>query len=79
MTEIARNKEKDRLVENIFNIVDAVEKKAGSKPVSSRPSRTVMGGHGEGPQRPCGDQPEMSVRRGQPQASDGRRLVQDFV
>ena len=30
--------------------------------------------HGEGLQRPCGDQPEMSVRRGKPQASDGPRL-----
>ena len=33
-----------------------------------------MGGHGEGLQRPCGDQSEPSVRRGQPQASDGPRL-----
>ena len=33
-----------------------------------------MGGHGEGLQRPCGDQPETSVRRGKPQASDGPRL-----
>ena len=32
-----------------------------------------MGGHGEGLQRPCGDQPETRVRRGQPQASEGRR------
>jgi len=44
---------KRRPSENIFNVVDAVEKKAGSKPVSSWPSRTVMGGHGEEPQRPC--------------------------
>ena len=34
----------------------------------------IKRGHGEGLQRPCGDQPEMSVRRGQPQASDGPRL-----
>ena len=28
------------------------------------PSRTIMEGHGEGLQRPCGDQSEASVRRG---------------
>jgi hypothetical protein len=33
-------------------------------------SMVVMGGHGEGLQRPCGDQPEMSVRRGQLKASE---------
>ena len=37
-------------------------------------SMVVIGGHEEGLQRPCGDQPEMRVRRGQPQASDGPRL-----
>jgi len=33
-----------------------------------------MGGHREGLQRPCGDQPETSVRRGKPQASDSLPL-----
>ena len=46
---------------------------------ASRPSISVMGGHGEGLQRPCGDQPERSVRRGKPQASEGRRHIKDFV
>ena len=56
----------------LFHFVWGVEQKDRPKP--KRPSVAVMGGHEEELQRPCGDQPETSVRRGQPQASDGPRL-----